>query len=496
MPHKVYLAIDLGAESGRIMAGLWNGNAIRLEEVHRFPNGPVYLGDSLRWDVVRLWAEIQTGLTLAAKKYGKAIVSVGADTWGVDYVLLNRHDEMLGQPYAYRDARTNGMMEKAFRKVPRTEIFAQTGLQFMQFNSLFQLLAAKQHTPELLDATDCLLFMPDFLHWALCGSRVAEFTIASTSQCLNPLTRNWATGLLKKFGLPTRMFPKVVAPGTQLGTLRPGVADRTGLHKINVVAPPAHDTASAVAGVPTANTGKPNWAYISSGTWSLMGAEVNKASLSARTQELNLTNEGGLDGTYRLLKNIMGLWLVQQCKRAFDARGRKYEYAQLAQMAAKAPALRSIVNPDDSRFLNPPDMPKAIQDFCRETRQPVPKTEGELVRCAYESLALRYREVLGWLEELTGNRIEVIHIVGGGSKSAILNQFAADACQRPVITGPVEATALGNLLVQVRASGELASLAEMREVVRKSSDVATCQPGKPAAWEDASARFAELRRSE
>jgi rhamnulokinase len=494
MPHKVYLAIDLGAESGRIMAGLWNGKAIRLEEVHRFPNGPVYLGDSLRWDVVRLWAEIQTGLTLAARKYGKAIVSVGADTWGVDYVLLNRHDEMLGQPYAYRDARTNGMMEKAFRKVPRAEIFAQTGLQFMQFNSLFQLLAAKQHAPELLDATDCLLFMPDFLHWALCGSRVAEFTIASTSQCLNPLTRNWANGLLKKFGLPARMFPKVVPPGTRLGTLRPGVAERTGLHKVNVVAPPAHDTASAVAGVPTANTGKANWAYISSGTWSLMGAEVNKASLSARTQELNLTNEGGLDGTYRLLKNIMGLWLVQQCKRSFDARGRKYEYAQLAQMAAKASPLRSIVNPDDPRFFNPPDMPKAIQDFCRETGQPVPKTEGELVRCAYESLALRFREVLGWLEELTGNRIEVIHIVGGGSKSAILNQFAADACQRPVITGPVEATALGNLLVQVRASGELASLAETREVVRKSSDVATCQPGKSAAWEDASGRFADLRR--
>jgi rhamnulokinase len=490
MPHRVYLAIDLGAESGRVMAGLWNGKTIRLEEVHRFPNGPVYFGGSLRWDVVRLWAEIQSGLALAAKKYGKSIVSVGADTWGVDYVLLNRHDEMLGQPYAYRDARTNGMMERAFRKVPRSEIFAQTGLQFMQFNSLFQLLAAKQHTPELLDATDCLLFMPDFIHWALCGSRVAEFTIASTSQCLNPLTRNWATGLLKKFGLPARMFPEVVPPGTRLGALRPGVADRTGLHKVNVVAPPAHDTASAVAGVPTANTGKANWAYLSSGTWSLMGAEVNKASLSARTQELNLTNEGGLDGTYRLLKNIMGLWLVQQCKRAFDARGREYEYGQLAQMAAKASALRSIVNPDDSRFLNPPDMPKAIQDFCRETKQPVPKTEGELVRCAYESLALKYREVLGWLEELTGNRIEVIHIVGGGSKSAILNQFTADACQRPVIAGPVEATAMGNLLVQVRASGELASLAEMREVVRKSGDVATYRPGQPAAWEDASGRFA------
>jgi rhamnulokinase len=386
------------------------------------------------------------------------------------------------------------MMEKAFNRVPRSEIFAQTGLQFMQFNSLFQLLAHQQASPGMLEAADCLLFMPDFIHWALCGSRVAEFTIASTSQCLNPLTRNWATGLLKKFGLPTHIFPKVVPPGTKLGVLRPGLADRTGLHKVNVVAPPTHDTASAVAGVPTANTGKANWAYISSGTWSLMGAEVNHASLSARTQELNLTNEGGLDGTYRLLKNIMGLWLVQQCKRAFDARGRKYEYAQLAQMAAKAPALRSIVNPDDPRFLNPPDMPKAIQDFCRETKQPVPKTEGELVRCAYESLALKYCEVLGWLEELTGNRMEVIHIVGGGSKSAILNQFTADACQRPVITGPVEATAMGNLLVQVRASGELSSLAEMREVIRKSSDVATCRPGKPAAWEDASARFTSLRR--
>ncbi len=490
---RIYLAIDLGAESGRVVAGLWNGKTIRLEEIHRFPNGPVCLGDSLRWDVVRLWAEIENGLTLAARKYGKSIVSVGADTWGVDYVLLDRHDEMLGQPYAYRDARTNGMMEKAFRKVPRAEIFAQTGLQFMQFNSLFQLLAHKQATPGLLEATDCLLFMPDFVHWALCGSRVAEFTIASTSQCLHPLTRNWATGLLKKFGLPTHVFPKIVPPGTRLGALRPGVADRTGLRKVNVVAPPAHDTAAAVAGVPTANTGKANWAYLSSGTWSLMGVEVKKASLSARTQELNLTNEGGLDGTYRLLKNIMGLWLVQQCKRAFDARGRKYEYGQLAQMAAKAPALRSIVNPDDSRFLNPPDMPKAIQDFCRETKQPVPKTEGELVRCAYESLALKYREVLGWLEELTGNPIEVIHIVGGGSKSGILNQFAADACQRPVVTGPVEATAMGNLLVQVRASGELSTLADMREVIRKSSDVATCRPGKAAAWEDASARFAKLR---
>jgi len=300
--------------------------------------------------------------------------------------------------------------------------------------------------------------------------------------------------LLRKFGLPTRMFPKIMPPGTTLGSLRPGVAERTGLGKIHVIAPPSHDTASAVAGVPTANTGKPNWAYLSSGTWSLMGVEVGKASLSKRTEELNLTNEGGLDGTYRLLKNIMGLWLVQQCKRSFDTRGKAMEYGHLARLAAKAPPLRSLVNPDDARFLNPPDMPKAIQEFCKETGQPVPKSEGQLVRCAYESLALKYRQVLGWLEELAGNRIEVIHIVGGGSKSDILNQFTADACQRPVVTGPVEATALGNLLVQVRSSGELSSLGEMRRVIRKSSEVATFEPAKPEAWESASNRFAELQR--
>jgi rhamnulokinase len=488
MRQRVYLAIDLGAESGRVIAGLWNGKTISLEEVHRFPNGPVQLADSLRWDVLRLWSEIQNGLALAAKKFGKSIVSVGADTWGVDFVLLNRQGELLGQPFHYRDARTNGMMERAFRTVPRSEIFAQTGLQFMQLNTLFQLLALKQHTSEFLDQADCLLFMPDFIHWALCGSRTAEFTIASTSQCMNPLTRNWAGGLLKKFGLPRRVFPKIVPPGTTLGTLRPALAKQLGLSEISVIAPPSHDTASAVAGVPSSNTGTPNWAYLSSGTWSLMGVEVNKASLSARTQELNLTNEGGLDGTYRLLKNIMGLWLVQQCKRAFDARGAVYDYALLAKMAARSPALRSLVDPDDSRFLNPQDMPAAIQTFCRETRQTVPKTEGELIRCAYESLALKYRQVLGWLEELTGNRIDVIHIVGGGSKSKLLNQFTADACQRPVVAGPVEATAMGNLLVQARSDGELSSLSEIREVVRKSSEVITCSPGRGEPWENASAK--------
>ncbi|MCX6895699.1 MAG: rhamnulokinase [Verrucomicrobia bacterium] len=476
MNHKVYLAVDLGAESGRVMAGVWNGRKLRLEEVHRFPNGAVALGETIRWDVLRLWAEIQNGLTLAGKKFGKQIVSVGCDTWGVDFVLLNKQDELLGQPYHYRDVRTRGALGRAFRRVPRAEIFAQTGLQFMELNSLYQLLAWQEHSPAILDTADTLLFMPDFFHWAMCGAKRAEFTIASTSQCVHPLKRDWALPLLKKFGLPTHFLPEMVPPGTPLGKFRQSLAERTGLAGVNVIAPPSHDTAAAVASVPTANTGRANWAYISSGTWSLMGVEVKKAVLSPRALELDMTNEGGIDGTYRLLKNIMGLWLVQQCKRSFDAAGEKYDYAQLAALAGKAKPFRSTLNLNDPRFVNPPDMSKAIQEFCRETKQPTPKTPGELIRCCYESLALKYRETLGSLEELAGESIEAVHIVGGGSQSESLNQLVADACQRPVLAGPVEATAMGNLLTQVRVDSELGSLAEMREVIRNSIVVKTYEP--------------------
>ena len=491
MAERVYLAVDLGAESGRVMAGVWNGDKLRLEQVNRFPNGSVALGETIRWDVLRLWGEIQSGLSLAVKKYGKKIVSVGADTWGVDFVLLNKQDEILGLPYHYRDVRTRGALERTFKKVPRAEIYKQSGLQFMELNSLYQLLAWKERSPAILDAADTLLFMPDFLHWAMSGAKRAEFTIASTSQFVHPLKRDWSLPLLKKLGLPTHFLPKIVNPGASLGKFRKSLAERTGLANVKVVAPPSHDTASAVAGVPTTRTGKTNWAYLSSGTWSLMGVEVKQPVLTPRALELNMTNEGGIDGTYRLLKNIMGMWLVQQCKRSFDAAGRNHDYAQLAAMAENAKPLRSLVNLNDPRFLNPPDMPSAIQNFCRETKQPIPRTEGELVRCCYESLALKYREVLGSLEELTGERIDVIHIVGGGSQSKLLNQFTADACQRPVIAGPVEATAMGNLLTQVKADGELASLAEMREVVRNSSEV---EHFEPMARSGAAVKFAGLRQ--
>ena len=488
--EKVYLAIDLGAESGRVMAGVWNGRKMRLVELHRFPNGPVNLAGTLRWDVLRLWSEIQTGLALAAKRFGRRIVSIGADTWGVDYVLLTKNGEMLGQPFHYRDARTNGWMKRAFKRVSRAEIFSRTGLQFLPFNTLYQLLAQHEQSPDLLARAQTLLLMPDFLHWCLCGARVAELTNASTTQCLEAGRKKWAGEMLKQFGLPRRIFPKLVPPGTRLGTLRPEVRAQTGLGAVRIVAPPTHDTASAVAAMPTIKTGTANWAYISSGTWSLMGVEVARPVRTARARELNVTNEGGVDGTYRLLKNIMGLWLVQQCKRSFDASGRKLDYAQLGRLAARAKPFQSLVDPDEPGFLNPTDMPSAIQNFCRKTRQLIPTTPGELIRCAQESLALKYRRTLNMLEELTGERIEVVHIVGGGSQNLALNQMAADACQRPVVAGPVEATALGNLLVQARADGEIGSLAEIRETVRHSVTTQRFEPTNALAWDEAARRLA------
>jgi rhamnulokinase len=492
--RQVYLGIDLGAASGRVVAGLWDGRTMALDELHRFSNGPVYLGDTMRWDVLRFWTEIQNGLAAAGKKYGKKIVSVGADTWGSDCVLLSKNDDIVSQPFHYRDARTDGMMARAFKKMPRGEIFARTGTQFQPFNTLYQLLAMKEQSPDLLAHASCLLFMPDFIHWCLCGTRHAEFTNATTTQCLNPSTGKWAGDLLKKMGLPSSIFPEIVPPGTRLGTLRDSVARQLGLEKIQVVAPATHDTASAVVGVPAAHGAKSSWAYISSGTWSLMGVEVRKANISPRVLELNMTNEGGFGGTYRLLKNIMGLWLAQQCKRAFDGCGRQNGYDELEQAATAAKPLRSLLNVNRPQFYNPPDMPRAIRDFCRETGQIIPKTKGDLIRSAYESLALQYRQTLGWLEELTGEHIDVIHVVGGGSQNRLLNQFTADACNRPVVAGPAEATIMGNLLVQAGAAGEIDSLPEMREVVRRSTSMTTYEPMDSDLWTEAANRFDQLQK--
>ena len=492
MAEQCYLAVDLGAESGRVVAGLFDGARLRLEEIHRFSNGAVPVADSLRWDVLRLWAEVQSGLTKAAQSFGSDAVSVGVDTWGVDYVLLARGGEMLGQPYHYRDPRTSGVMDRSFSRVARKEIFAATGLQFMPINTLYQLIAMHETNPVFLAQAERFLMMPDVFHWLLCGSQVVEFTNATTSQCLDATTRQWAWELLRRFELPTQMFPEVVSPGTKLGKLRAGLAERCRIPRIEVVAPATHDTGSAVAAVPTDKSGQANWAYISSGTWSLMGLELPGPTLSPRALAINVTNEGGIDGTYRLLKNIMGLWLVQECRRAFERSGKSFNYAELTHLAAEARPFGSLVDPDAPAFLAPADMPVEMRQWCEAHGCAAPKSEGEFVRTALESLALKYRMVLNGLEELSGTKVEVIHIVGGGSQNELLNQFAANACGLPVVAGPVEATALGNVLVQARTSGALSTLAEMRQVVRASSALKHYEPRDRQQWADAYGRFREL----
>lgn len=492
MAERCYLAVDLGAESGRVVAGRFDGRRVTLDELHRFPNGPVPIAGSLRWNVLGLWDGIREGLCRAAGKGGKDVASVGVDTWGVDYVLLDAAGELLGLPYHYRDARNRGMIADACAHVPRQAIFAETGLQFIEINTLYQLLAHRKHDGHLLDAADRLLMMPDFFHWCLCGSRVVEFTDATTTQLVDPTRRTWSDALIRGMNLPGHIFGDIVPPGTDLGNLRPQVAEATGLGRIMVVAPATHDTGSAVAAVPTQRTGLPNWAYISSGTWSLIGVEVAEAVLSPKALEYNVTNEGGVDGTYRLLKNVMGLWLVQELRRSFNRAGKPFDYADLARLAAEAKPFGPLVDPDDAEFLSPADMPTAIRDFCRRTGQRPPETEGELVRCALESLALKYRVVLTRIEELTGAPIVVIHVVGGGGRNELLNQLTADACGRSVIAGPVEATALGNVLIQARAAGEIGSLAELRSIVRASSELKTFEPARPDAWAEAIARFEKL----
>ncbi len=482
------LAFDLGAESGRGILGHFDGETLRLEVVHRFANGPVRTLDTLHWDVLHLYREMTHALRRCAADHG-GVDALGVDTWGVDFALLGREGTLLGNPRHYRDPHTETIMDEAFRQVPRLEIFLQTGIQFMRFNTLFQLLALKRDRSPLLDVAETLLFMPDLFHYFFTGIKVNELTNASTSQMYDPAGRGWAYPLVKAFGLPERILGSLVAPGTVLGPLRAAVAADTGLRPVPVIAPATHDTASAVAAVPARG---PWWAYISSGTWSLMGAELGGPFVNEQALRYNFTNEAGFGGTTRFLKNIMGLWLVQECRRAWERAGQSYDYEELARRAEASPPFVSLVNPDDGSFILPANMPAALAEFCRRTGQPAPAEPGAVVRCALESLALRYRWVLERLEELLGRRLDVVHVVGGGSQNQLLCRLTADACNRPVLAGPVEATAIGNLLVQAIGLGLLGSLADAREVVRRSFEVMTYEPVNPDAWEEPYQRFLRL----
>ncbi|MCU0519463.1 MAG: rhamnulokinase [Anaerolineae bacterium] len=487
---NVYLAVDLGAESGRVVAGHFDGKRIALEPLHRFPNGPVDVQGTLFWDVLRLWSDIKIGLGKAAAEYGDRIVGIGLDTWGVDYGLLGRDGTLLGNPYHYRDSRTDGMMEAAFRRVPRGEVFARTGIQFMQLNTLFQLVAMVEAGSSVLDVAETLLTMPDLINYWLTGRRANEFTIATTTQCYDPRAGDWAYGMLEKLGIPTRLFGAIVPPGTVLGPLQASVAAETGLGAVPVIAPATHDTGSAVAAVPM---DPDNAIYLSSGTWSLMGVESKAPIIDDRMLTWNLTNEGGVDGTFRILKNIMGLWLVQECRREWQRTGEDYDYGEMVEMAAAAPAFGPIVSPSDSRFLAPGDMTSRIRAACRDVGQAPPESKGAILRCALESLALEYRWVAERLDELTGKRLGTIHIIGGGAQNELLDQLAADATGRTVVTGPIEATALGNVLVQAKALGHIGSIAEGREVVKASFELKTFEPRDTARWDDVYARYLQIR---
>jgi rhamnulokinase len=480
---KKLLAFDLGAESGRAVLGLFDGERLQLEVVHRFANGPVQTLDTLHWDVLRLYSEMLNGVRACVTQHGPP-QSMGVDTWGVDFALLGRGGTMLGNPRHYRDPHTEGMMECAFDHVPREEVFRQTGVQFMRFNSLFQLLALQRARSPLLDVAEAFLMMPDLFHYNFTGIKSNEFTNATTSQMYDPTRKGWAYELVKAFGLPTGILGNIVQPGTVLGPTRgPAAAAASGTL---VIAPATHDTGSAVAAVPARGE---SWAYISSGTWSLIGIELAAPLINAQTFRYNFTNEGGFGGTIRLLKNVMGLWLVQECRRVWEREGKAYSYEELARLAESAEPFVSLVDPDDPSFILPASMPAAVADFCRRNGQAASAEPGAVVRCCLESLALRYRWALERLEELTGKRIDVIQVVGGGSQNTLLCQFTADACDRTVVSGPVEATAVGNVLVQAIGLGLLKSLPEAREVVRRSFDVRTYEPANPERWQAPYERF-------
>lgn len=480
-----YLACDLGAESGRLMLGTLAGDRLTLTELHRFPNSPLQEGDHLFWNLPALLEQVQVGLQKAAARQ-LPISSISADSWGVDYVLYDQAGARLDPVFHYRDARTAGGVQEVLAKLGWPELFAATGLQFLPFNTVFQLAA---ESPDRLASADLILGVGDaFNHW-LGGRPCYEESLASTTQLYDPRTRAWSRPVLNALNLRADRFPAIVPSGTRLGPLRADLAAATGLASVEVVASCSHDTGAAVAAVPASGN---DWAYLSSGTWSLMGVELPRPVINEQVRELNFTNEIGFGGSVRFLKNIIGLWMVQECRREWARQGHDYDYAALAQQAADAPPFAALVNPADPRFVSPGDMPDKIAAFCREHGQPEPTTPGAFVRCILESLALLYRRTLRQLIEVTGRNPGCLHIVGGGSQNALLNQFAANACQIPVMTGPVEATAAGNILVQAIALGHLPSLAAARDVVRRSFDTRTVEPADAAVWEAANARFEPL----
>ena len=487
---KNFLAIDLGATSGRSIIGKVGAGKIEMKELTRFPNNIRKVRNHYYWNIFDLFEEVKKALKTCAKE-GVKVESIGIDTWGVDFVMIGDDGNILGLPYAYRDPHTEGAPQEYFEKIlPREQVYGLTGIQIMDFNSLFQIYAMRKENSAVLKSAKNLLFMPDALSYLLTDRMVTEYTIASTSQILNPYTKQMEAQLLDPVGLWPGTFPEIVMPGAVIGTLTDDIAAETGAGKLPVVAVAGHDTASAVAAVPAKNE---RFAYLSSGTWSLMGIETKDPIINETSMKLNFTNEGGVDGTTRFLKNITGMWLLEECRRIWESEeGVTYSYPELVQMAYSVDAFHSLIDPDDAVFAHPKSMPKAIKTYCEKTGQKVPETHSEFVRAIFDSLALKYRYVLDMLRSVAPFAIDVLHVIGGGSQNDLLNQFTANAIGIPVVAGPSEATAIGNIMMQAQASGMVSSLWQMRELIASSIYTQTFQPEQPALWADVYERFVRV----
>ena len=489
---KYFFAVDLGATSGRTILGTLAEGRLEQEELTRFPNNLIETGGHFYWDIYALYFEMIRGLKEVTRR-GLPLTSIGIDTWGVDFVFIGRDGAILRNPMAYRDPHTFGRMEEYLRNVvTQREVYDITGIQFMNFNSLFQFYAMLQDGNVAMQMADKVLFVPDALSWMLTGEAVCEYTIASTSQMLDPRTGDLSNRLIESVGMKRSQFGRMVQPGTRIGVLSEEIQNMTGLGPVPVIAVAGHDTGAAVAAVPARDE---HFAYLSSGTWSLMGIETKEAIISDRSYELNFTNEGGIEGTTRFLKNICGMWLYERCRKEWPEEVRQLSHPELQGAAMQVEAFRSIINPDDKLFANPSSMIGAIQQYCRESGQPVPETPAETCRCIFDSLALRYRQVFGWLKEFASFDIDVLHVIGGGSLNKYLTQFTADACGVEVMAGPQECTAIGNIMLQAKACGDVSDIWEMRRIIANSVDMVAYHPTQDtAAWDAAYERFLELSK--
>ncbi|HEX9970566.1 MAG TPA: rhamnulokinase family protein [bacterium] len=483
-----FLGFDIGASSGRTLLGTLQNEKIAIRELHRFPNGMIDILGNLRWNILDLFENIKQGMKVCAAEITTKPESIAVDTWGVDYGLFAADGNLLGLPYGYRDARTDGMMDEFFKIIPRNRVYELTGIQFMQLNTLFQLFSMQRAKSPLLEVVSDLLFMPDMISYFLTGIKKTEFTIATTSQLYNPMKKDWDDELFSALGISKNIMQEIVPPGTILGNLSESIANETGLNQIPVVATASHDTGAAVAAVPA--QGK-DWAYISSGTWSLVGVEINEPIINTKSLEFNFTNEGGVGGTYRFLKNCMGLWPIQQCRKAWSSE-KELSYAEMTKLAASARPFVAVIDPDYPEFLNPPDMLEAIREYCRNNGQAIPDNPADLTRSILEGLALKYRFIFDQIKQVYPHPINRIHIIGGGTQNNLLSQFTADATGIPVVAGPIEATVIGNIMVQAMGLGLVKSHSDIRKIIANSFELEKYVPQDTNKWDEAYDRFVNI----